>query len=396
MQPPVKPVPDPVGQDKEQATTGKLADEGKLTLSLDSDDVDSDDEIPGLEAIESDAEIPPGAVERYFAPPRLSGAAGRDSVGIVYLQKGEVYSALNSVYAFVPSHVVMSYDIACSFGRRPLHGNHADDAGRARKQKLQDFKFLGYLVPKFHNAAHTATCIRHAQLQYKRTVVPQLNSQRLRAMDNSPSAKNDNDADDFDRLMIFNLQREPEWMARVRDQFRKEEGPAPKACSWCRRKAGPDEKIFRCKNCFSGLPACRRCILVAHTEDPLHFPEEWVETHWKRVTLDSLGYVYQQGHDGLDCPTPAAETKMRVILALNGRHEVRFPLSEGLPRNLYNGPISFRTVSVSTSPPSPPQPLVALCPLAAPATMTFTTTRMLLKTRSRRIAQFTYPMTVHA
>ncbi|KAJ7605228.1 hypothetical protein DFH06DRAFT_1348793 [Mycena polygramma] len=138
-------------------------------------------------------------------------------------------------------------------------------------------------------------------------------------MDSTPA--NQDDAA-FERLQIYSIQREPEWMARVREQFRKEEGPAPQACSWCRRKAGPEEKMFRRKDCLSGLPACRRCILVAHMEDPLHFPYEWVDTHWKRVTLHSLGYVYQAGHQGLDCPNPAAETETRVIRALNGRHEI--------------------------------------------------------------------------
>ncbi|KAJ7680846.1 hypothetical protein DFH06DRAFT_1315580 [Mycena polygramma] len=144
-------------------------------------------------------------------------------------------------------------------------------------------------------------------------------------MDSPATSANDEATSTFDRIQIYSLQRDPEWMRMVRERFRMQEGPAPKACSWCQCKAGAgnDERIFRCKECLSGLPACRRCILVAHMEDPLHSPMEWVQTHWKRVTLDSLGYVYQQGHDGLDCPNPAAETKMRVILALNGRHEIR-------------------------------------------------------------------------
>ncbi|KAJ6509364.1 hypothetical protein C8R47DRAFT_1208548 [Mycena vitilis] len=133
--------------------------------------------------------------------------------------------------------------------------------------------------------------------------------------------KNNGGGANFDRIQVYALQREPYWMAMMREA-RKQEGPAPTACSWCRCKAGDDEKMYRCKDCLAGLPACRRCILVAHMEDPLHFPAEWAGTHWKRVTLDSLGYVFQEGHGGLDCPNPAAETEKQVLYRMNGRHEI--------------------------------------------------------------------------
>ncbi|KAJ7602635.1 hypothetical protein DFH06DRAFT_1351153 [Mycena polygramma] len=37
---------------------------------------------------------------------------------------------------------------------------------------------------------------------------------------------------------------------------------------------------------------------------------EWLGRYWKRVNLTDLGYVYREGHEGLDCPNPG-ETTLR-------------------------------------------------------------------------------------
>jgi hypothetical protein len=38
----------------------------------------------------------------------------------------------------------------------------------------------------------------------------------------------------------------------------------------------------------------------------------WTERrYWKPMLLRQLGYVYQQGHDGLPCPNPALMTTTR-------------------------------------------------------------------------------------
>jgi hypothetical protein len=91
--------------------------------------------------------------------------------------------------------------------------------------------------------------------------------------DSQPSSETDG----YDAIQIYYLQRDPEWMAMVRANFQKQEGPAPTTCSWCRRGAdSEDSRMFRCRSCFSGLPACLRCIRVAHVNSPLHTPQVYL------------------------------------------------------------------------------------------------------------------------
>ncbi|KAJ7604798.1 hypothetical protein DFH06DRAFT_1349060 [Mycena polygramma] len=44
---------------------------------------------------------------------------------------------------------------------------------------------------------------------------------------------------------------------------------------------------------------------------------EWLGRYWKRVNLTDLGYVYREGHEGLDCPNPG-ETTLRHGQGLRG------------------------------------------------------------------------------
>ncbi|KAJ7680865.1 hypothetical protein DFH06DRAFT_1120451 [Mycena polygramma] len=220
----------------------------------------SDDEIPELEVVAFASDFRRGisvGSMAVYSPLRRTYARYAPAD----LQRGELYAHLD-------------WDFRYRRRLPEVEEDHRNDAARFQ-WTVPDF-----LIPKFHNACHTQTCIQWAPIHFEPSVVP--------PMDSPATSANDEATSTFDRIQIYSLQRDPEWMRMVRERFRMQEGPAPKACSWCQCKAGAgnDERIFGARS-------------------------EWVQTHWKRVTLDSLGYVYQQGHDGLDCPNPAAETKMR-------------------------------------------------------------------------------------
>ncbi|KAJ7893229.1 hypothetical protein B0H13DRAFT_2339819 [Mycena leptocephala] len=129
-----------------------------------------------------------------------------------------------------------------------------------------------------------------------------------------PTESNDN----YDPIYVYNKQRDPEQIIPLRARFQSQSGP-PKACTWCLRDG--DLRLFRCWQCYSGMPACEKCILIAHGEEPLHWPEEWAGHYWKRITLTELGFVYQQGHEGLECPNPT-EPALRAINTAQGRKEI--------------------------------------------------------------------------
>ncbi|KAJ7017142.1 hypothetical protein C8F04DRAFT_1200929 [Mycena alexandri] len=111
----------------------------------------------------------------------------------------------------------------------------------------------------------------------------------------------------YDTVHIRDLQRDPEYVRIMLKRFDAGGGTkaAPTACTWCRREGAEDLGLFRCRECKGGMPACQECLLVQHGERPTCWPEAWVNGLWRRVSLMSLGYVFQQGHEGLSCPRPS-------------------------------------------------------------------------------------------
>ncbi|KAJ7173532.1 hypothetical protein C8R46DRAFT_1031832 [Mycena filopes] len=126
----------------------------------------------------------------------------------------------------------------------------------------------------------------------------------------------------YDGVYIRGLQQDPEYIRIVRSQFEARGGlsAAPTECTWCHRSVD-DTRMFRCKDCKGGMPACLDCLLLAHAERPTCFPEERVDNRWKRISLSALGYVFQDGHDGLECPHPS-EPVTRGFQGRNGRQEI--------------------------------------------------------------------------
>ncbi|KAJ7020547.1 hypothetical protein C8F04DRAFT_1274937 [Mycena alexandri] len=125
----------------------------------------------------------------------------------------------------------------------------------------------------------------------------------------------------YDAVHIRDIQQDPERLRILRAKYDAAGGAdtTPTACTWC--EAGGDLRLFRCQGCKGGMPACQRCLLVAHAERPTCRPEERVNNRWKAITLGALGYVFQQGHEGGECPNPSAP-EMRGFYDGRSRQEV--------------------------------------------------------------------------
>ncbi|KAF8995279.1 hypothetical protein BDZ89DRAFT_925224, partial [Hymenopellis radicata] len=79
--------------------------------------------------------------------------------------------------------------------------------------------------------------------------------------------------------------------------------------------------LFRCETCGEFLE-CKGCCLARHVNTPLHIVKRWNGEFWDRMTLLSMGYVYQLGHHGAACVHPGAQRRMTII-HVNGIHELK-------------------------------------------------------------------------
>ncbi|KAK6974636.1 CxC2 domain-containing protein [Favolaschia claudopus] len=91
------------------------------------------------------------------------------------------------------------------------------------------------------------------------------------------------------------------------DEMLRHEGPGDNAgrCACCHELL-EDSRRFRCK-CCGMFTQC-----------------EWQGSFWARVTLQSLGVVYQLGHGGHPCPHAAPAERSMVVLDFPHIHEIRF------------------------------------------------------------------------
>ncbi|KAF8216257.1 hypothetical protein K438DRAFT_1954884 [Mycena galopus ATCC 62051] len=97
-------------------------------------------------------------------------------------------------------------------------------------------------------------------------------------------------------------------------------------CSCCGAEYvdGVDVGLFRCDHCGPFLQ-CRGCLLARHMLSPLHTIKEWNGRHWVEARLsggsETLGLVYQVGHDGHPCEFPGRERSM-VVMDVTGIHTI--------------------------------------------------------------------------
>ncbi|KAF8131316.1 hypothetical protein K438DRAFT_1788310 [Mycena galopus ATCC 62051] len=97
-------------------------------------------------------------------------------------------------------------------------------------------------------------------------------------------------------------------------------------CSCCGAKYvdGADVRLFQCDQCGPFLQ-CRGCLLARHMLGQLHTIKEWNGRHWVEARLsgraETLGLVYQVGHDGHPCEFPGREQSM-VVMDVTGIHTI--------------------------------------------------------------------------
>ncbi|KAJ7182633.1 hypothetical protein C8R43DRAFT_1116266 [Mycena crocata] len=92
---------------------------------------------------------------------------------------------------------------------------------------------------------------------------------------------------------------------------------------------GPAAHCGRCK--FQIL--CYACCIMDHRRTPLHFLKEWTGVFWQKTTLAQVGFVYQVGHDGLDCNLPLKDVHSTRVLHTTGIQTLYYQLCgcEGAP-----------------------------------------------------------------
>ncbi|TFK57776.1 hypothetical protein BDN72DRAFT_751656, partial [Pluteus cervinus] len=91
----------------------------------------------------------------------------------------------------------------------------------------------------------------------------------------------------------------------------------------------------RCLDCVQGPTSCRECLVDSHRNNPFHQIEVWVDNHFARSSLDSLGQCLDLGHNGDTCPNAprdadgiheASDGRRFTIVHLNGVHSMRVRL----------------------------------------------------------------------
>ncbi|KAJ7154647.1 hypothetical protein C8R46DRAFT_1227479 [Mycena filopes] len=85
----------------------------------------------------------------------------------------------------------------------------------------------------------------------------------------------------------------------------------------------PDRRVFRCDECGQFLQ-CKDCCVERHQMSPLHFLKVWNGDFWVSKTLQSLGLIYQLGHQGGACPRPNAVVRSMVVMETSGIHEIKY------------------------------------------------------------------------
>ncbi|KZV78429.1 hypothetical protein EXIGLDRAFT_633970 [Exidia glandulosa HHB12029] len=94
------------------------------------------------------------------------------------------------------------------------------------------------------------------------------------------------------------------------------------ACMRCHVETRP--ALYKCFMCFQLPPLCEQCVKDAHKHAPFHDIQVWRNNCFSRITLASIGFVVNLGHDGDPCPHGAAKsTSKYTVLHEGGIHEVQ-------------------------------------------------------------------------
>ncbi|KAJ7664824.1 hypothetical protein B0H17DRAFT_1143582 [Mycena rosella] len=79
---------------------------------------------------------------------------------------------------------------------------------------------------------------------------------------------------------------------------------------------------------LQGVPRGQTLVCVVlycgPPQAPLHYMREWNGRYWRRRTLGQLGFVFQLGHNGFNCPAPRKPKQVMTVLAVDRFHDVQF------------------------------------------------------------------------
>ncbi|KAJ7829016.1 hypothetical protein B0H14DRAFT_3465979 [Mycena olivaceomarginata] len=123
------------------------------------------------------------------------------------------------------------------------------------------------------------------------------------------------DREEWRRLASHTRQSEPIIIVHLLQQPENDRSAKVSKCVWCGASM-EDETMYRCREaCRGGMVACATCILVGHWEAPLHRLQVWSPGSriWEPATLRQLGFIFQEGHQGLPCPNPAPTTTTKLL-----------------------------------------------------------------------------------
>lgn len=112
--------------------------------------------------------------------------------------------------------------------------------------------------------------------------------------------------------------------------FLREVGPISLKCHVCQS----EEKLFRCRQCYTLPPMCHSCVSKQHQYSYLHVLEEWDPDRgfWRRCSLGNLGLVIDLGHSGGPCELSASERAITVVHE-HGIHTLTFKFCGHLWQN---------------------------------------------------------------
>ncbi|KAJ7601826.1 hypothetical protein DFH06DRAFT_1352013 [Mycena polygramma] len=84
-------------------------------------------------------------------------------------------------------------------------------------------------------------------------------------------------------------------------------------------------RAIYCPSC-GGHTMCEECSKLAHATTPLHFIRGWCDDmpFWKQMCLREIGFVFQLGHRGEECPAPQEGQRSTLIMDVTGFQTVSY------------------------------------------------------------------------
>ncbi|KAF8593035.1 hypothetical protein BDV93DRAFT_422934, partial [Ceratobasidium sp. AG-I] len=80
------------------------------------------------------------------------------------------------------------------------------------------------------------------------------------------------------------------------------------------------DDMYNCGDCLHHVLLCKSCLFTEHAMLPSHRFRKWTGTHFERVRLDLIGFVFHLGHGGRPCTL--GHNRKFTLGDVNGIHEL--------------------------------------------------------------------------